>query len=205
MLGALLFFGMLGVGGAKVIYDNYDMKKHTSHYDENGNLHYMDRQCNDYINGERVTRIETKDCDGVSLYSTVGVNSSKVYDTSYGRGTQQLLDMSEKDKEHCIKNGMLSYVQYNPYFRKFVTTEIATGRTITCLFTCKNQKTGKQIYKKWYYRPECQGKYDYNSTVKGDYGIDITEEEYQKLNTIRGSHMSLPSDSDVRNDLLGRS
>ena len=104
----------------------------------------MDRLCNDYINGERVKRVETTDRNGVKLYSTVGVNSSRVYNTSYGRGTQQLFEMSERDKQDNIKRGYNVYEQYNPYFGTFVTTEISSGRTITCLFSGKNQKTATQ-------------------------------------------------------------
>ena len=157
MLG-LLFLGMIGVSGIKAAYDNYEMKNYTRKVDKDGNVHYMDRLCNDYINGERVKRVETTDRNGVKLYSTVGVNSSRVYNTSYGRGTQQLFEMSERDKQDNIKRGYNVYEQYNPYFGTFVTTEISSGRTITCLFSEKNQKTGKEFYRVWYFRPECQGK-----------------------------------------------
>ena len=80
--GLLAFLGIYGASAAKAAKDNYDMKKTTRTVDENGNVHYMDRLCNDYINGEQVKRVETTDRNGVKLYSTVGVNSSKVYDTS---------------------------------------------------------------------------------------------------------------------------
>lgn len=195
--GLLTFLGMYTGSAAKAAYDNYDMKKTTRTVDENGNVHYMDRLCNDYINGERVKRVETTDRNGVKLYSTVGVNSSKVYDTSYGRGTQQLFEMSEHDKQDAIERGKLAYVQYNPYFGRSVTTEIATGRTITCLFEGKDPETKEPFYKKWYFRPECQDKYDWRNTVKGDYGIDITKEEYYKLKTVPSSYTEIPSDQKV--------
>ena len=178
------------------------MKKTTRTVDKDGNVHYADRLCNDYINGERVKRVETTDRNGVKLYSTVGVNSSKVYDASYGRGTQQLFEMSERDKQDAIERGKLAYMQYNPYFGRSVTTEIATGRTITCLFAWEHGD--KPIYKKWYFRPECQDKFGYRETVKGDYGIDITKEEYYKLQTIGISYTNLPSDQKVLDDLWGR-
>jgi hypothetical protein len=195
--GLLAFLGIYAGSAAKAAYDNYDMKKTTHTVDENGNVHYMDRLCNDYINGERVKRVETTDRNGVKLYSTVGVNSSKVYDTSYGRGTQQLFEMSEHDKQDAIERGKLAYVQYNPYFGRSVTTEIATGRTITCLFEGKDPETKEPFYKKWYFRPECQDKYDWRNTVKGDYGIDITKEEYYKLKTVPSSYTEIPSDQKV--------
>lgn len=198
MLGGLLaFLGIYAGSAARAAKDNYDMKKITRTVDEKGNVHYADRLCNEYINGERVKRVESTDRNGVKLYSTVGVNSSKVYDTSYGRGTQQLFEMSERDKQDATERGKLAYVQYNPYFGKSVTTEIATGRTITCLFEGKDPETKEPFYKKWYFRPECQDKYDWRNTVKGDYGIDITKEEYYKLKTVPSSYTEIPSDQKV--------
>lgn len=195
--GLLAFLGIYAGSAAKVAKDNYDMKKITRTVDEKGNIHYADRLCNEYINGERVKKVETTDRNGVKLYSTVGVNSSRVYDTSYGRGTQQLFEMSERDKQDAIERGKLAYVQYNPYFGRSVTTEIATGRTITCLFEGKDPETKEPFYKKWYFRPECQDKYDWRNTVKGDYGIDITKEEYYKLKTVPSSYTEIPSDQKV--------
>lgn len=204
MLGGLLaLLGICAGSAAKAAYDNYDMKKTTRTVDENGNVRYMDRLCNDYINGERVKRVETTDRNGVKLYSTVGVNSSKVYDTSYGRGTQQLFAMSEYDKQQNLKYGKNVYDQYNPYFGKTVTTEISSGRTITCLFSGKNSKTGKEFYRVWYFRPECQGKLDYNTTVDGDMGIEITKEEFNKLKFGALTCTCMPSDNNVVKKLWG--
>ncbi|HAU85205.1 MAG TPA: hypothetical protein DCW90_06800 [Lachnospiraceae bacterium] len=195
--GLLAFLGIYAGSAAKAAYDNHEMKNYTRTVDKDGNVHYMDRLCNDYINGERVKRVETTDRNGVKLYSTVGVNSSKVYDTSYGRGTQQLFAMSDQNKQRAIEYGDLAYMQYNPYFERQVTTEIATGRTITCLFEGKDPETNEPFYKKWYFRPECQDKYDWRNTVKGDYGIDISKEEYYKLKTVLSSYTSIPSDREV--------
>lgn len=201
--GLLAFLGIYAGSAAKAAYDNYDMKKTTRTVDEKGNVHYADRLCNEYINGERVKKVKTTDRNGVKLYSTVGVNSNRVYNTSYGRGTQQLFAMSEYEKQDAIERGKLAYMQYNPYFGRSVTTEISTGRTITCLFKGKDAETGKMVYKKWYFRPECQDKYDWRNTAKGDYGIDITENEYEKLKIVGDTSNHLPSDGQVLNKLWG--
>ena len=74
---------------------------------------------------------------------------------------------------------------------------------ITCLYEGKDPETGKMVYKKWYFRPECQDKYDWRNTVKGDYGIDITEEEYEKLKIIGDTTNHMPSDGKVLNKLWG--
>lgn len=198
-----VFLAALGISGAKCAIENSQMKRNTRTVDKDGNVHYMDRLCNDYINGERVQRVETTDANGVKLYSTVGVSSHKIYDTSYGRGTQQLLEYSEHDKQQNLKYGYNSYTQYNPYFGKFVTAEISSGRTITCLFSGKNRKTGKEFYRVWYFRPECQGKLDYNVTVDGDMGIEITKEEFNKLKFGSLKCSGMPSDYNVTKALWG--
>lgn len=203
MLGVLLALGFFGAAGAKAAYDNYDMKKYTSKYDDKGRLHYLDAQGKEYINGEKVVTLNRPDANGVNHVCTVGVKSQKIYDESLGRGTLQLLEYSEREKQDAIERGKLAYMQYNPYFGRSVTTEISTGRTITCLF--KWEYGDKPIYKKWYFRPECQDKYDWRNTVKGDYGIDITKEEYYKLQTIGISYSNLPSDQKVLDDLWGKS
>ena len=197
------FLAALGISGTKCAIEDSQIKHESRTIDEKGNVHYYDRQLRDYINGERVERIETKDANGVTLFSTVGVNSSKVYDTSYGRGTQQLLEYSERNKQQNLKYGKNSYTQYNPYFGTFVTTEISSGRTITCLFDGKNHKTGKKFYRVWYFRPECQGKFDYNATVEGDMGIEITKEEFDKLKFGCLKCKSIPSDYNVTKKLWG--
>lgn len=201
MIGALLCLGVLGVSFAKAALDNYDMKNSSSRYDENGNLHYYDRDLKEYINGEKVHRVSNINSDGVTLYSTVGVKTNKVYDVSYGRNFNNLMKYSECDKQQSLKYGKNAYKQWNPYFQDFVTTEISSERTITCLWAGYNYITKEKFYRKWYFRPECQGKRDYNKTVKGDMGIEITEEEYEKLDVIAPSYVKLPSDSDVEEKL----
>lgn len=193
MLGTLLFLGVVAASGLKAAYDNYDMKKSSSHYDEKGNLHYYDRNLKDYINGERVQRKQMDTRDGVGLYSTVGVNSGKIYNTSYGRGTLQLLELSEEFKKTSIEYGRLSYWQFNPYFGTTVLTEIETGRTITCVGYYYNKKLGKKCYRIWYYNP-IQGKC-YDRTLEGDPGIPITEEEFKRY-FIRPIH-TIPSDHKI--------
>ena len=201
--GLLAFLGIYGASALNALADDVSMMKHSRTVDKDGNVHYIDRLCNEYINNERVKKVETKDKNGVKLYSTVGVKSGRVYKTSYDGRTQRMFDISEQNKQMEIERGNLAYLQYNPYFGRHVTTEIATGKVITCLYEGKDPETGKSVYKKWYFRPECQDKYDWSHTVKGDYGIDITEEEYEKLKIIGDTSNHLPSDGKVLNKLWG--
>ena len=201
--GILAFLGIYAGSALNALADDVSMMKHSCTVDKDGNIHYIDRLCNEYINNERVKKVETKDKNGVKLYSTVGVKSGRVYKTSYDGRTQRMFDISEQNKQMEIERGNLAYLQYNPYFGRHVTTEIATGKVITCLYEGKDPETGKMVYKKWYFRPECQDKYDWRNTVKGDYGIDITEEEYEKLKIIGDTSNNLPSDGKVLNKLWG--
>lgn len=201
MLGFLIGAGVLAIGGAVAAKDNIEMIHHTSKVDENGNLEYYDRKCRRYLNGERVHRTTSKDEDGVTLYQTVGTSSGKVYESSYGRGTQQLLEYSEQNKQLALKKGKNAYNQFYPYFGRFVTTEISTGKIITCLLEEYDRKAQKKIYRKWYYKPS-QGKF-HNRTLPGDYGIEITKEEYNNLWCPGSTYTCLPDDNDVAMDLMG--
>ena len=201
--GILAFLGIYAGSALNALADDVSMMKHSCTVDKDGNIHYIDRLCNEYINNERVKKVETKDKNGVKLYSTVGVKSGRVYKTSYDGRTQRMFDISEQNKQMEIERGNLAYLQYNPYFGRHVTTEIATGKVITCLYEGKDPETGKMVYKKWYFRPECQDKYDWRNTTKGDYGIDITEDEYEKLKIIGDTSNHLPSDGKVLNKLWG--
>ena len=201
--GLLAFLGIYAGSALNALADDVSMMKHSCTVDKDGNIHYIDRLCNEYINNERVKKVETKDKNGVKLYSTVGVKSGRVYKTSYDGRTQRMFDISEQNKQMEIERGNLAYLQYNPYFGRHVTTEIATGKVITCLYEGKDPETGKMVYKKWYFRPECQDKYDWRNTTKGDYGIDITEDEYEKLKIIGDTSNHLPSDGKVLNKLWG--
>ena len=201
--GILAFLGIYAGSALNALVDDVSMMKHSCTVDKDGNIHYIDRLCNEYINNERVKKVETKDKNGVKTYSIVGTKSGKVYKTSYDGRTQRMFDISEQNKQMEIERGNLAYLQYNTYFGRHVTTEIATGNVITCLYEGKDPETGKMVYKKWYFRPECQDKYDWRNTVKGDYGIDITEEEYEKLKIIGDTSNHLPSDGKVLNKLWG--
>ena len=201
MLGFLAYLGIRSIASAKKAYDNYDMKKSTQWVDSNGNVHWYDSHCQNHVNGEKVMQVRVRDSDGLERINTVGVKSYKVYNSEYSPYTKRMLEFSEENKRKAIKYGDKAYNQYNPYFGECVTTEIETNRTITCLYKRKDKKTGKTIYKKWYFRPERQGKYDYNHTVEGDYGINITEEEYKKLKILCGTFSTIPNDLKVWDNL----
>ena len=52
----------------------------------------------------------------------------------------------------AAKNGKPACLKFNLFFRKRVTTEIATGKVITCI--CEGyDEDGNREYRKWYFNP----------------------------------------------------
>lgn len=203
MLGVLAFLGILGVSGMKAAYDNYSMKKSSAHYDEKGNLHYYDRLCRDYINNEKVEEVTRYDSYGNRHCYTVGTQSKKIYNDSFDQTLQRMQKQDEANLEKAKRRGNLAYNKYDPRFHMGVTTEIATGKIITCLSKTWNDIEKRYIYRKFYLKNPCPKRWEYNKTSNGDHGIDITEEEYKKLEIACGTFACLPSDSDVLNEIMG--
>ena len=106
--GILAFLGIYAGSALNALADDVSMMKHSCTVDKDGNIHYIDRLCNEYINNERVKKVETKDKNGVKSYSIVGTKSGKVYKTSYDGRTQRMFDISEQNKQMEIERGNLA-------------------------------------------------------------------------------------------------
>lgn len=198
-----LFYGVLrAVCAIGRTVDNEQMKKLTMHTDENGNQVCYGRRGQEYINGEKTCMRFQEDKNGHNHALTIGSSSGKVYADSYDKMMNRMERYSEEDKARKIKDGKASYRRYDPRFSKEVVTEIETGKVITCLFKGRDENKNPE-YRKWYFRPECQGRYDYDKTVEGDWGIVISEEEYNKLEMLAPSYSKFPSDKYIRDVLWG--
>lgn len=202
ILGVLGFLGALGVSGTKAAIEDVKMKSSSREVDEKGNVHSYDRLCREYINGERVERIIRYDKYGHQHCYTVGVQSKKIYSDTHDVFMERMKKEDEKALQMANKYGELAYNKYDPRFDKAVTTEISTGKVIVCLAETWNEKQKKQIYRKFYEKP-FPNKWDYNKTAEGDYGIDITEDEYKKLNIICSTFTTIPTDPNVLNEFWG--
>ena len=171
---------------------------------ETGRQIYYDNKMRAYGNNrEKLEPRYTKAPDGSLRIQMVGNRSGIVYKDNWAKKMQRWEENDERELKNQEKYGKLAYNKYHMMFEKPVTTEITTGKVITCLYKGTDPDTKKPVYKKWYFHPECQGKYDYNRTAKGDYGIDITEEEYDKLNILCKTCTNLPTDGQVLNKLWG--
>lgn len=198
-----LFYGLLRAACAiGRTVDNEQMKKLTMHTDDNGNQVCYGRRGQEYINGEKTCMRFQEDKNGHNHALTIGSSSGKVYKDSYDRVMDRMERYSEKNKELYLKMGKAAYPRYDPRFGKEVTTEMETERVITCLYEGVDENKNPE-YRKWYFRPECQGKYDYDQTVEGDWGIVISKEEYDKLQIVAPTYRKIPSDTYIRKVLWG--
>lgn len=191
MLGALLALGIFGGAAAKAAYDNYDMKKYSTRYDENGNRHYFDRLGTDYINGEKIISGGYTDTKGIYHRTETGLNSNKVY-TDYVCPSEQLKKKyDEEDKEYCRKNGFPAYPAYNPRFKRKVTTEFETGKVVAAVVWFHNIFTQENHWVKFYVKSDAK-EYEYDTPGEYDKGIEITKEEAELYDRILGkSHSSM--------------
>ena len=203
MLGLLVSLGIWGAAGAKAAYDDYDMKKRSTRVDEKGNVHYYDRKCRDYINGERVEEITRYDSYGNRHCYTVGTQSKKIYSDSFDKTVERMSERDKTELEKAHRYGKLAYNKYDPRFKRSVTTEISTGKIIACLSNTWNNKENRRIYRKYYLTNPCPKEWEYNRTSMGDHGIDITEEEFKKLSIIGGTFSRFPTDPDTMNEIMG--
>lgn len=198
MLGALLALGIFGGAAAKAAYDNYNMKKYSTRYDENGNRHYFDRLGTDYINGEKIISGGYTDTKGIYHRTETGLNSNKVYIDYVCPSEQLKADYQKEEIQWAKDHNVLIANIYQPRFKKAVATELSTGKVIACMMDYK--VNGVEHYRKFYVKPDAK-EYEYNKTAKGDMGIEITKDEYYKMFTVPPTYSCLPSDYDVVNAL----
>ena len=89
-LGILLYGLLRGITGVGKEIDNYQMKKESFGYTDKGDSTYLDRDCNRYINGEKV--VATYDYTNKKLVYT-GQRTGKVY---YDYHNHKLLQPSHR-------------------------------------------------------------------------------------------------------------
>lgn len=179
--------GIFGGAAIKSAYDDYDMKNYSARYDDKGNLHYIDRKCQSYINHEKVVWSGYTDSNGIYHNTQVGVKSGKVYTDNISESNRMKMEMYEREKKQCIDGGYLAYLEYSPKFRCRVTTEISTGKTIAAVVWFHNFYTKEDHWVKFYTKPDAK-EWQYDVVDKHDKGIEITEEEAKKYNFSGHTH-----------------
>lgn len=185
-LGLFLWGTMKAICGIGQAVENKQMKDYSYKIDEKGRPTWIDRQGNRYINGEKV--VATYDYDNHKLVYA-GQRTGTVYIDPEQNQRDRLDRWSEERKQYAINNGDLAYNKYNHVWKKEITTEISTGRPIAELIK-NSDGTYWKIYgtidspkNEWDFYVGCQHK-------TGE-PIQITREEFSKLNTVGGSHLVL--------------
>lgn len=178
-LGLLLYGALRAAVGIGQAVENKQMKDYTYKVDEQGRTHWLDRNCNHYINGERV--IATYDYKNQKLVYA-GKNTGKVYYDPEQAQKDRLDARSDGYKQEAIKEGKLAYMRYDHVRKKSLTCEISTGKFIAYL---EGKEDG--TYYKYYLQPS-QDYCHCHCKPEGVAGVPITREEFDKLNIYFGTH-----------------
>lgn len=182
MLG-LLISGLIFAGaGIAAAIENADMMSKPYRHLDDGTPVYLDRKCNEWVNGEKM--IATYDYTNKKLVYA-GQRSGKVYIDPEANQRRRMDEMSEKYKREAIEAGRLAYAKYDHRVGRRVTCEISTGKYIAAL---QGNKYGMGYRK--FYLPDNYESYTLYKRADGDEGIEITREEFNKLNIVGGSHMT---------------
>lgn len=180
MWGLLFLGAALGISGIKAGVENAQMKSKPYRYLDDGTPVYLDRKCNEYANGEKI--IATYDYKNSKLVYA-GQRSGKVYIDPEENTRRRMDAQSEERKRMAIERGQLAYPKYDHRVKRSITCEISTGKYIAAL---QGNKYGTGYRK--FYLPDNYEFYTLYKKADGDEGIEITREEFNKLNIVGGSH-----------------
>ena len=184
-LGLLIWGAVSAICGIGRAVENKQMKDFSYGYTDKGEPTWLDRNCNRYINGEKV--IAKYDYTNQKLVYA-GQKSGTVYCDPEQNTRDRLDRWSEERKQKAIEMGLLAYGKYNHEWGKQITTEISTGKPIAQLI-----KKSDGTYWKYYGRvdsPKYKGECYIGSQHKIDEPIQITREEFSKLDIVGGSHFT---------------
>lgn len=194
MIG-LAIFGTILLGSAiRCAIDNESCKSRGCGLTSTGEMISYDRKGRMCINGERC-RTEYKTIGGKMYSQEVGVNTGIIYRDSYKEELYSLLARNEIARIMADEDGALAYYSYEPgwceqWQTEWVTREISTKKIIARLEVKKasDWKIDSEtwIYKK-YYLAKNNRQFSFN-IEEDDEGIEISKEEFRKLNIWRGSH-----------------
>lgn len=199
MLGLLFSLGLFGGAAAKNAYDNAAMKRYSTQYDSNGNRHYIDNNGREYINGERIYNTGWTDSKGAYHRNEIGQSNGKVYTDYVCPSEQMKIDIYDRKVKWAKEHNMLCASLYHPKFKRDVLIELSTGKVVACILDYT--KDGVQHYRKFYTKPDAK-QWEYRETAIGDYGVEITKAEFDKMWVTPNSYSVLPSDWDVVHALL---
>ena len=188
MWGLLAMLGLkatVGIGTA--ISDAYYMSSPIG-YLEDGTPYYANRNNERFApNGEKMVSQVAYRADGSAYLKTVGQKTGKVYIDP------ELIRQKNRDERNALKaenarkDGWLAYRKYDHIRQREITCEISTERYIAEL-------RGEEDGTYWkIYLPDSHKYHQCHYGKKGDKGVQITKEEYDKLNIYGGTHTAFDS------------
>ena len=188
-LGILLYGALRAICGMGKAVENKQMKDYSYKIDEKGRPTWIDREGNQYINGEKV--VATYDYNNHKLVYA-GQRTGTVYIDPEQNTRDRLDRWSEERKQKAINDGELAYMRYDHNRKQQITCEISTGKFIAYL---EGKEDG--TYYKYYLQPS----QDYSHShckPEGVAGVPITREEFDKLNIYFGTHSAIDYSRDKR-------
>lgn len=214
MLASLLFFGAVAVSGIKYAYRNSkDLSKPFSSTNKGEPL-YMGLDGRWRSRSEKLVWKSQPDQFGNDHNLLVGERSGKVYEDSHDNQLRYLNIYDEKNKREAIQNNELVYMKHDDRFGKEVPVELKTGEIIAAYYHVGHRDVNS--YRKFYlehnihkvsddprHTPDkywCLNlplNYRSDQSKKGDWGIPITQEEYEKLKLHARGASSCPDDNKI--------
>ena len=180
---SLIFGAVLGGSAISAARENARLMSKPYKHLEDGTPVYMDRHCNEYINGEKVVIKYNYD---LNRTQKVGERTGKVYFDEEVAKRKHLESLDNIRKENEQSRGKLAYMKYDPVRKKQITCEMSTGKYICELV---GEKDG--TYRKYYLDPRQDSAYVCMRYDENDPGVKITREEFDRLNIFAGSHSAI--------------
>ncbi len=187
LLGALLFGGSAISAGI----ENAKMMSKPYRYLDDGTPVYLDRLCNEHINGEKVV---SKYNYQLKREQQVGERSGKVYFDAEELNLQRERKQDEEELKRSKRFGYLAYYKYHPEYEKRLATEISTGKIIAVLMKDAGE------YRKFYYNDRCPS---FSQSAPGDFGVIISKDEFYHLSIIDRTYGNIP-DWDVWHQIIDK-
>lgn len=196
MIETLLFLGALGISGLSCLSDNHHCKKNSIHKEGDDTVWY-DRKGREIRNGEYTTYRIKEDKYGNIGGQVVGSKTGKVYSDSLADRYAFYKAEEDEEAKKAKKNGNLAYNKYYPQYNKAYTTEISTGKIISCLWEYQTEYKGPSHYRKFYFDSATMKVP--MGTAPGDMGIEISLHEYIYLHgPLMFTGASFPHDYEMR-------
>lgn len=173
-LGTLIFGAMFAGSAAKCAIEDASMLSKPCGYLDDGTPIYIDRKCNEYINGERVV---TEYNYQLERTQKRGVKTGKIYYDSVVATNTRMSKQDKDEIEYALKGGKLAYNKWIPSCQRKLTVELSTDKIIAGVY----QDEYKGIFRKFYLKNKPVSEHIDPVPDDDDFGIPITYNEAKNL------------------------